>query len=314
MRETYCFLCGCSDYPAVSTAKLFAEEFRDYSEYKQKKIIGYKPKPWNKALLEQIYNSTKAEQKQYTDKLKKLSTMTKWFSNGVMLLASGEVIKCKPNGYFEGIFLLASKSELQPTNDKNKYYAWDIGPAYLENEKLFPWNPSTYDHPPGIFMHSACYTYACKKTQTQITHSHIAYTVKSMNALRASRPALTAWQGQFFDYYRCVLDGGIDHLSAGSPAWRLTCNKAMSTLQMVSKYYSRTGPPVPTKFYSAGDFKLGMDGEIWKLHNGKWVKAKLTQTLDKSKIRGVYRKSVRLPCELSKRGYYLINDQLKVYE
>lgn len=314
MRETYCLFCGCADNSSSEVQfNDVVHALRAAKDHISRtgKLAGAALSVREKQIVSRLLKLSDAEQTKVISKLRSLLTYTKWMTKGVMLMTNGEVIECVSLRDNNGIFRLKKRSALNRVGQ----YAKQTSPIYYETNSMKYGNPSMDDkYPPGIFVHKPCYDLACKVSDVEIHYGMIPHTSKGLAAVRKAHAEISKWyieekNFQFFNYAMCVLDGGIDHITVYSDAWEKNCIVAVKALE-ISNRYENAEPPVAAKFYANGDYKMGMDGEIWKLKSGKWVEAYVDS---KSKTPLNYNYFIRQPYEVSKRGLFLLDKRFYMY-
>lgn len=125
----------------------------------------------------------------------------------------------------------------------------------------------------GVFCHMDCYKYFTKKTGIKLNYMCLPDNHIDLNDgyLRNFNYESSKYWDQFFNFEQLKEDKKMEIMY--SPLYYKksanNLNKIISFLKVKKK---RIGPQTSASFYKGKVYKIGNDGNIWKLKNNKWIK------------------------------------------
>jgi hypothetical protein len=148
----------------------------------------------------------------------------------------------------------------------------------------------------GIFVHTDCYKYIKLKYNVQLKYGNLPLidskpinyykTIKFINYGNIEK----YWEQDFL-FEKIFVDN--KQYLCSSPLKNdkniTQIKKNINSMKISNKYLLRPSPPISATFYSNGNMKVGNNGKLWIIKNGKWNEikkdlCKIIITFDNKKI------------------------------
>jgi len=129
----------------------------------------------------------------------------------------------------------------------------------------------------GVFIHTDCYKYIKLKYNIKLTYSNLP--LIDDGKLHWERPIKYINYGEIERYWEQYLQFEkicIDKKQylCSSPLKNdkniSKINKNINALKISNKYILRPSPPISATFYENNNIKVGNNGKLWIVKNGKW--------------------------------------------
>jgi hypothetical protein len=148
----------------------------------------------------------------------------------------------------------------------------------------------------GVFIHTDCYKYIKLKYNIKLTYSNLP--LIDDGKLQWERPIkyikygeIERYWGQHLQFENICIDK--KQYLCSSPLKNdkniSQINKNINGMKISNKYILRPSPPISATFYKKNNIKLGNNGKLWIVKNGKWNEinedmCKINITVDLTKI------------------------------
>jgi hypothetical protein len=162
---------------------------------------------------------------------------------------------------------------------ENKNGAYDHG----EHFNFYPFHYTDANY--GIFIHTDCYKYIKLKYNIELKYNNLPL-IESENKSKThiilylikfiDRGDIKNYQRQNFQFEKVFLDN--KQYLCSSPLKNdkniTQIKKNINSMKISNKYLSRPSPPISATFYSDDIIKVGNNGKLWTIRNGKWNEIK----------------------------------------
>jgi hypothetical protein len=186
--------------------------------------------------------------------LNKFKKTTSWMANCTMLLTNNEIVhNCKE---ISCNFIFADKNRKQIYTHLIEDYN-TIRPLLYENRDS------------GVFIHTDCYKYLKLKYNIKLNYGNLPLIDNRKNINYGDIENYWQQEFQFEDIY-------IDNKQylCSSPLKNdrniSQINKNIKAMKISNKYILRPSPPISAVFYANNNIKVGNNGKLWIIKNGKW--------------------------------------------
>lgn len=245
--DIYCLLCGNSCHSSKIDKESLFEEIQYYKKnYANSKSIKHK---WIHAKFNNIYKIYNNNPQIIIQKINHINKITKWLDKCTFLSADNKINHgCKE---------IACNTVFKDKKG-NCYY----------NETVLIDNIMY-----GTFVHTDCWKFIKEKYGISLTYSHIPIIqIKQINY-----GIIQNYWDQFFDFVKIISDDNINLVTSPLKSKLLAKNitKIITKLK-IKNNPNRKAPIVSATFYESGMYKIGINGNIWIVKNGKWNEIKET--------------------------------------
>ena len=247
--DIFCFLCGNRCHEAVYTNEVFLQNIEYYESGKADKIFNTYFKP--------IYEIYKKEPKLFEKKIKLLEKNTKWLNNCTFLCANNKIIHdCEE-----------VSCSIDFKDKKNNIYK---NRTYYDDEGLY-----------GVFTHTDCWKFIKKEYNLSLNYSHLPINIHDSTRYKIfdfiNYGVIEKYWSQDFNFMKMIYNGNEE--LAYSPLKNNLVSKNIK--KIFSKLKIRTdtkrmGPAVSATFYKPNTYRVGTNGNIWKVKGNKWIECKDT--------------------------------------
>ena len=251
--DIFCFLCGntCHSCNNLHETLLYNIEF--YESIMNSKNKKHK---WFINYFLDIYENYKKDPSIFQEKINKIYKSTKWLNNCTFLSANGSINhNCKEidcNTTF--------------VNKKGKYFL---------NQQLFENTDIDY----GLFLHTDCWKFIEKEYKIKLSYKYLPinkisiYERKNFNFINYGKIE-NYWQ-QDFDFIKIISDNN-EELCISPLKSKLVANniKKIFNKFKIRKDEKRKSPIISASFYKEDIYRIGNNGNIWFIKNGKWNELK----------------------------------------
>jgi hypothetical protein len=247
--DIFCFLCGNRCHGAVYTNDVFLQDIEYYESGKRDNFF--------KAYFKPIYETYKKEPIIFDKKIKLLEKNTKWLNNCTFLCANNKIIHdCEEVSC--GISFRDKKNNIY----KNR--------TYYDEEGLY-----------GVFTHTDCWKFIKNEYNLSLNYSHLPINIHDSTRYKIfdfiNYGVIEKYWNQDFNFIKMIYDGN-EELSYNPLKNKLV---AKNIKKIFSKLKIRTDskrikPAVSATFYKPYTYKVGENGNIWKVIGNKWIECKDT--------------------------------------
>ena len=187
-------------------------------------------------------------------KIKEINKITKWMNKCSMLLVNNKVVHN----------LKEINCNVGFCDKKGNHY------EHLTNLNNIKENS-------GIFLHTDCYKYVKLKFGIQLKFKDIPLR-KIYNhdkLLPINYGKIENYYKQYFNFFDVVKDNN-SYLCYSPLMKEKNINQINKNSKALKIKINRPSPSVSATYYEKGDYKIGNNGKIWVIQNGKWIELKLT--------------------------------------
>jgi hypothetical protein len=189
---------------------------------------------------------------------------TLWMNNCTMLLINNKVEhNCKETG------CLATFENENGTYEYIEYSLYGRDPFELSDEKY------------GRFIHTDCYEYIKLKYNIELKYSNLPLPLNDRTY--GNKPikfvdygGIEKYWEQDFDFVKVFLNN--KQFLCSSPLKNdkniTQIKKNINSMKISNKYLLRPSPPISATFYADDIIKIGNNGKLWTIRNGKWNEIK----------------------------------------
>lgn len=251
--DIFCFLCGntCHSSPQNIKSNVI-EIINDYKTIKNK---------WFKNYYADTYKKYNENPDKFIEKIKKLNKTTKWLNNCTFLSANGDIVhNCKE------IDCNITFKDKKGNNYNQSTILEDIKNSY------------------GLFVHTDCWKFIEKQYKMKLSYKHLP--VNKTNKIthkffNIDYGKIENYWHQEFDFIKMISDGN-DELCQSPLKNKTVSNNIKKVFRKlkIRNDDSRQSPPVSATFYKEGIYRIGNNGNIWFIKNGKWYELKNTITTE----------------------------------
>lgn len=262
--DIFCFLCGNTTH---SFAISYEDIFNDIVQYEKTK--NNKKYKWFNNQIAPLYEMNNSNPKELKNKINTLRKSTKWLEKCTFLTADNRVI--------HGCSEVSCNIEFRDGKGNGYWQA---------REGL--------DQMYGVFVHTDCWKFANAKYKIKLSYGDLPIMdidpvdVKLFDFIDYGQ--IEKYWDQDFNFYSMMADNNEKYASSPlkSEFVRKNIGKIISQLKIKNKK-ERQGPSVSATFYDENTYKVGLNGNIWKISRGKWIEQKSTvkltvNTIDKKAV------------------------------
>jgi len=251
--DIYCLVCGNPCHSMFDNTEYLEEIIDEYkNSKKQKKHYIYEAYLKNPNLIKD---------------LNKFKKTTSWMNKCTMLLINNEAKhNCKETSCNVGF----------TNKNRTKFYTHLTGdydtiyPLFYENGDL------------GIFIHTDCYKYIKLEYNIKLKYSNLPLIInhkKNNHKENIYKPInfvnygdIENYWHQDFQFEKLYIDN--KQYLCSSPLKNdkniSQIKKNINALKISNKYILRPSPPISATFYENNIIKVGNNGNLWIIKNGKW--------------------------------------------
>jgi hypothetical protein len=261
--DIFCFLCGNTCHGPLND---FIESFLENMEYYESIMNTQNKKKIFIENYSDIYKNYIKNPKKFLDKLKTLKNNTKWLNKCTFLSADGSINhNCKE---------VACNISFQDNKGNNF-----VNQTFLDEFNI------NY----GLFIHTDCWKFIKKEYNINLSYKYlpinkIGITDKIFNFINYGK--IEKYWAQDFNFDKMISDNNEELCISPLKSIIVANNikKVFSKLK-IRKYEGRQSPPVSATFYKEGIYRIGINGNIWFIKNGKWNELKDTITYELNDIK-----------------------------
>jgi hypothetical protein len=247
--DIFCFLCGNRCHGAVYTNDVFLQDVEYYESGRRDNFFTAYFKP--------IYETYKKEPKLFDKKIKLLEKNTKWLNNCTFLCANNKIIHdCEE-----------VSCSIDFKDKKNNIYK---NKTYYDEEGLY-----------GVFTHTDCWKFIKKEYNLSLNYSNLPINIHDITKYKIfdfiNYGVIEKYWNQDFNFIKMIYDGNEE--LAYSPLKNKLVGRNIKKIFSKLKIKTdpkRIGPAVSATFYKPNAYKVGINGNIWKVKGNKWIECKDT--------------------------------------
>lgn len=261
--DIFCFLCGNTCHGPLND---FIESFLENMEYYESIMNTQNKKKLFIENYSDVYKNYIKNPKKFLDKLKTLKNNTKWLNKCTFLSADGSINhQCGE---------IACNISFQDNKGNNFVHQ-----TFLDGFNI------NY----GLFIHTDCWKFIKKEYNINLSYKYLpinktGITDKIFNFIDYGK--IEKYWAQDFNFDKIISDNN-EELCISPLKSKVVANnikKVFSKLK-IRKYEGRQSPPVSATFYKEGIYRIGNNGNIWFIKNGKWNELKDTITYELNDIK-----------------------------
>lgn len=239
--DVYCFVCG---NPCHGILEGTIKELEEYMNTDLREKLSTYMRKYIKEI--QSYPTLVSD-------MRKMKKDTKWMENCTTLTADNKII--------HGV----KETECNITFKKG-----NISIEHMINYESF------YNEHLGIFLHTDCWKYIKNTYGIALKISDLPVTSISFEKIfNIDYGIISNYWEQDFNFKNIIMDKKTYLCS--SPLKKdkniIQIKKNIANLKL-KKDPNRKGPSVSATFYNTGDVKIGNNGKMWRISNGKWIEIK----------------------------------------
>jgi hypothetical protein len=265
--DIFCFLCGNTCHgPLNGIEENLIENIEYFESIKDSKN---KKKKWFIDDYSEVYKNYKKNPKIFLDKLKKINKNTQWLDKCTFLAADGSI-----NHHCEEGACNISFGDYQGNSFIHQTFFKDFNEHY------------------GLFVHTDCWKYIQKEHKIKLSYKHLPINKVEITENKVfdfvDYGKIEKYWAQDFDFIKIISDGNEELCNSPLKSKTVGNNiKKVFNKLKIRKDEDRQSPPVSATFYKEGIYRIGNNGNIWFIKNGKWNELKNTITYEINNLKSI---------------------------